>query len=351
MAQKQLYPAINWLIKGTITAFLLFTIYRQSFGREDATGLWLAWRQQLAAGQWQWLATVLLLLPVNWGLESLKWRYLLRPFWHIPWKQALKGVVAGVSLSLFTPNRVGEYVGRVLAVPARHNAHAVLAMLAGSYAQLLVILSLGAAGFIFFLDTVMEGFQLPSQKWWWLAVPALLLLFLAFFNLGRLALLARLLPLPRRLVRLMLMLRQYRRQQLMAALGLALLRYGVYSVQYFGLLAFFGIEIPPAAAFAGIATIFLIQTSIPLPPAVALLVRGEAALAVWGAFSPNALGILAATFGLFIINLCVPALLGLVFIVRTNVLKSLGYENAVIQNEPLKRLADLSHGFRPPRKN
>lgn len=87
----------------------------------------------------------------------------------------------------------------------------------------------------------------------------------------------------------------------------------------------FGINITLITALSGISTIFLVQTSVPLPMVVGLLVRGEIALTVWGNTGANELAILAATFLLFIINLSVPALLGLVIIVKTNVLKSLGY--------------------------
>ena len=44
-------------------------------------------------------------------------------------------------------------------------------------------------------------------------------------------------------------------------------------------------------------------------------------------FNGDQVAILAATFTLFVINVAVPALLGMLFIVQANILKSLGYEN------------------------
>ncbi|MCB0684701.1 MAG: hypothetical protein KDC32_27860, partial [Saprospiraceae bacterium] len=69
------------------------------------------------------------------------------------------------------------------------------------------------------------------------------------------------------------------------------------------------------------------QTSVPLPPLIGLLTRGQMALLVWTPFSGSELSLLAVPFGLFVINLAVPALLGMAIIVQTNVIKSLGYEN------------------------
>lgn len=350
MRRKYVYPALNWLIKGTIAAFLLFTIYKQAFGAERAAGLWRAWLQQPGQGQWWWLAAVLLLLPANWALEAEKWRCLMRPFWRPTFGQAFRAVMMGVSFSLFTPSRIGEYPGRVLVVPAPYRSRALLAMAAGSYAQLLFIMGMGGVGSLYFIAFLPEGLQRMAGMGAGLVLAFAFVLAAGFFHLGQLPVIALRFRAPKRMLRMLLLLRQYSRRRLALALGLAFARYAVYSLQYCGLLAFFGLGIPPAAALAGCAAVFLVQSSIPLPPPLALLLRGEAALVIWAPFSHFSLGILGASFGLFIINLCLPALLGLIFIVKTNVLKSLGYENDVVQNEPVKCSADLSHGFYSPGK-
>ena len=72
---------------------------------------------------------------------------------------------------------------------------------------------------------------------------------------------------------------------------------------------------------------FFVQASIPLPPVMGLLARGEIALFIWGFFSEDQVAILAATFTLFVINIAIPALFGMAFIVQANILKSLGYED------------------------
>ncbi len=347
---RRVNSLLNWAIKGTISALLLFAIYRQVFESASMPSLLEAWQELNWQQQWPYLAFVLLLLPANWALESLKWQALLAPFWKIPFGKALRAILAGVSVSLFTPNRVGEYGGRVLAVPARYNWQALMATLVGNYAQLLVLLSGGLLGAIHLIGEYQENWRWLTDGLWWLSLAFLAVAYFFFFNMHWLAGAVRLLPLPRKMLRFFLMICQYEPRQLSLAIGLAALRYGIYCTQYYLLALFFGIEAPAGAAFAGIATIFLIQASVPLPPVIGLLARGEAALAIWGQFSDNELAILAATFALFIINLCLPSLLGMAFIVKINVLKSLGYETEVFENESIKQLADSSHGFHSTRK-
>ena len=344
--KKRAFIFINWLLKGTIAALLMFTIYKQVFGKEGWKAAWEAGKALPWMENWPWVGAAFLLLPLNWVLETQKWRSLLWPFWKIPFGQAFLGVMAGVSLSLFTPNRIGEYGGRMLAVPPRYNWHAVMAALVGNLAQLLALIGFGLLGAFYVAGLYYREVQLLFSGLWWLAVALLGLIYVLYFNIRWLSAVARVLPLPRKVLRLALWLKHYRPRRLGLALGLAAARYATYSFQYYCLLVFFGVNIPVGAALAGIATIFLIQTSIPLPPVLGLLARGEAALLALGPGNDQDVAILAATFGLFIINLCLPALVGMAAIFKINVLKSLGYEIEDVQNEPVGRYADPSHGFR-----
>jgi hypothetical protein len=278
---------------------------------------------------WGWLGVVIILMPLNWGLESLKWMKLMRPFLEMPFKKAYRAILAGVTISIFTPNRIGEYGGRILEVEARYNWRGVLATLVGSFSQLIVLISFGLAGALYYLHQfeMIDFFVLSSSLL--IGGSLVFIMLFAYFNVDMALPLVKKLPLgkwKRPVYRQILVLRSYDAKLLGQVLLLSAVRYLVYSFQYYLILRFFGFSIPLFIALAGIATIFLVQTSIPLPLVVGLLVRGEIALSVWGFVDTNELGILAATFLLFIINLSVPSLLGVVIIVRTNVLKSLGYE-------------------------
>jgi len=76
---------------------------------------------------------------------------------------------------------------------------------------------------------------------------------------------------------------------------------------------------------AGISTIFLIQSGIPIPPFLGVLARGEIGIVIWSLFEVNELSILTLTFLIWILNLVVPALLGLIVIFNVNIIAALGY--------------------------
>lgn len=318
---------LNPLIKFLITTLLIWTIYEQVFAKENIADIWQTFVDHFAFPNLYWLIAVLILVPFNWGFETLKWRELIKSFSNIGFWRAYRAILAGVTVSLFTPNRIGEYGGRILMVEPENNWKAVVATLVGSMSQLMILLTFGLLGAVYFSAQFLNPAAYILKSVFVLGVIFIILLLTCFFNIDLLIPLIKRLPYAEKLkkyVKHVQVLRNYSSKILASVLFYSLLRYATYTTQYFLILQFFGIEVPILAAFAGIATIFLLQTSIPLPPIMGLLARGEFALFIWGFFSTNEIDVLAATFSLFVINLTLPALLGLLFIVQTNVVESLG---------------------------
>ena len=322
--------ALNYGLKLLIACLLGWAIYQQVFARQQAADLWQSLVQHFNYPNLLWLVAVLLLAPLNVALEAMKWRQLIQGFSSLGFWQTFKAVLAGTTIAIFTPNRVGEYGGRVLFVEEGQGWKAVIATMVGSLAQLLALLSVGLVGAVFFSLKFLEPEPYLVPVAVSLGAAFLGLLFFAYFNIDVVVPLAKRIPFIDRFkkpLRHLTMLRHYHRRALGRALFFAYLRYFTYASQYYLLLQFYGVPAPWLLGMAGIATIFLVQASVPLPPAMGLLARSEIALFVWGFFTDNDMDILAATFSLFVVNIAVPALLGLLCIVQVNILKSMGYEN------------------------
>lgn len=317
---------LNWSFKLLVTLLLFWALYRQFSGKLAAVDGSL----QLEDLSYPYLILVVLLMPANWLLEALKWRLFLADQHRLPLRQALRAVLSGLTFSLFTPNRTGDYIGRILAVKAEQNGPVVIATLAGNLCQLVVLLLLGWIGFIYYAPGILTISWQDYKVF--LIIGALGTISLLFFILYIRSILSfalrqkKLRKYKDTLVQHAHLLEAFKKQTFFWALGLAVLRYGIYGTQYLWMLQACGIEVPTDMAYAGIATIFLVQTSIPLPPALGLLARGEIAILVWSPYSEDPLRILVASFGLFIINLALPSLIGLGAILKINILQSLGYE-------------------------
>ncbi len=251
----------------------------------------------------------------------------MSPFVNLPFLQALKAILAGVTISILTPNRIGEYAGRIMEIDAKYNWKGVIATLVGSLAQMIILLSMGIIGMAYFVSHVYEIEAYPLVSGIIISIGFVGLLLFIYFQVDLVVPMIRKWPLgkyKKQIYRQLLSLRKYPSFLLINTLGISLSRYLVYTLQYYWILLFFGIAPSLSLSLSGISTIFLLQTSIPLPVFMGLLLRGEIAIEIWGHFGYNELSIMASSLLLFIINLTIPALLGLMIIVKTNVTKRLG---------------------------
>jgi hypothetical protein len=82
---------------------------------------------------------------------------------------------------------------------------------------------------------------------------------------------------------------------------------------------FFDIQIPFIYSIVSIGCLFFVQTIIPTIALVELGIRGIISLQVFGYLSDNVAGILDATFTLWILNLVLPSIIGLIVLLRTNI--------------------------------
>src|SRR5690242_441279 len=87
--------------------------------------LWLLWHELQAASyrlgslaaasaHWPLALAAALLLAANVGVEAWKFRYMLgKASTRISFASAIHAVLAGAAAGIVTPNRVGEYAGRL----------------------------------------------------------------------------------------------------------------------------------------------------------------------------------------------------------------------------------------------
>jgi len=305
-------------------------MYKQVLGKGDIGGLYNSFKDQFSKSSKLWFLLCLILMPFNWLLEARKWQLLVKSFYSLDFKSALRGILSGLSIGIITPQRIGEYGGRILVLPSKYNWEGVSSTFLCSIAQNMVNVVLGLLGAIIFLQNhVLEFDQRYLIN---VTIGGFVFLVILYFlgtNLDKVKEVLSNLGLKKILKPILDRLRYLKAvpvQTKMAVLNWSLLRYIIYVLQYVMILYFFGIEIDWLTGVTGVSLIYLLQTGIPLPPLIGIAARGEIALFIWGQFDNNSLGILSASYMLWIINLIIPSLLGLFFVLKTNILGSLGYE-------------------------
>src|SRR5690606_19904953 len=115
--------------------------------------------------------SVIAMVFINWGLEARKWQLLVQPIQHMNFFTAYKSVLTGVALSINTPNRIGEYGGRILYIKEGSRIKAISLSIAGSISQLIITLLLGCGGLAYLLFFQMEANEsLMGLSYLWIEV-------------------------------------------------------------------------------------------------------------------------------------------------------------------------------------
>ena len=96
----------------------------------------------------------------------------------------------------------------------------------------------------------------------------------------------------------------------LTVLCLHLLRYAVWMLQLWAVLAFCGVSLTPAQALWAIPTYYLLISIMPSLPAADVPIKGGWATVVFGAFTMNTPAILLAVTLIWFINTVIPTIIG-----------------------------------------
>ncbi len=271
------------------------------------------------------LILVLVLMVLNWILESRKWQILVDPLEHVTLGRSFLAILSGLSLAVVTPNRIGEYAGRILYLKNIHKLRAITVTVVGSFSQLIVTIIAGICGLAWDIHFTAGIGPHPLVSSFWEKISLFLLGILTvgcvilYFRLDLIVNLFVRFRFLRRLRTLVLILGRFSSRDLRRVLALSGLRYLVFSIQYLFLLRLFGVELIWWQGLAMISLIFLIMAIVPTIALAEVAIRGEVSLFFLGLLSSNTLGIASATVGIWFINLILPAILGSLLLLRVRV--------------------------------
>jgi uncharacterized membrane protein YbhN (UPF0104 family) len=256
---------------------------------------------------------VFILMFVNWAIEAIKWQKLVCKIQYFSFTDALKAVISGVTVGVFTPNRVGEIGGRIAFLEKGKRTSGALASGIGSFAQFIATIFMGLTGFIIFLFVFPEKTKINTTFNNLSAIFLFLLLacfIWSFFNVKRLIPLLTRIPFFKKRTDQLGLLSLESGKFLLIILILSTLRYVVFFLQFFLLLIVFDVKLTLIEGFVSITLTYLFMTIIPTTTLIELGLRGSLAIFFIGIFSQQVLGIVLASFFIWIINIAIPAIIG-----------------------------------------
>jgi hypothetical protein len=308
MQQTRFHKFTSLFIKLAIIGISIWYIYKQVAVKGGKEYFAEAFDGILAVQHIPLIAVVFLLMALNWSFEALKWKLLINEEEHISFSASLQAVLSGITISIFAPNRTGEFAGRVFYLKEADRIEATLLAFTGSAIQLLITILAAMISFAVFIGSGMSSdFFLQINLVWYLVCSCIIIicfiLLLRFYEKKRQNTFLR-------------KIKSLSWKILSSVFFLSLLRYLIFSIQYYLLLDLFNCNIPPFYAFIFIPLTFFVISAVPTFALTEIGVRGAAALYFLGMVSMNETGILSSSFLLWLINIAFPALIGIIFIFR-----------------------------------
>ncbi|MDP3443913.1 MAG: lysylphosphatidylglycerol synthase domain-containing protein, partial [Ignavibacteria bacterium] len=315
----------NILLRILIMLFTFGFVYKQILEKNDLSA-WLDIWKMIANVNEHYIvfACVILLFPLNIFIESLKWKMLIDKLEAVKIPTAFIAVLSGISVSMFLPNRIGDYFGRVFVLKHASHIKGILITIIGSIAQLLTTIILGFIGLIAVVPALYD-MSVSTQLYLYIGMVIVLLLVTVFLiaiflNMSILNVIVGSIfkKWNTKIQHYTSVFLLYSKIELAKVFAYSVFRYIVFSFQFFLLLRIFGFSIPYFEAIMLISIVYLVITIIPTIAITELAVRGSVAIGVFGMYFEHAaiwtekapVAVMAASSALWIINLALPALLG-----------------------------------------
>ena len=329
--KTKLRKTYNYLFRAAIILISYGFIYYELFHKRDLNEI-----IQVFYDQWQTdffflvLAIVILLIFLNWGFEAKKWQYLIRKIEKISFADSYKAIFLGVSVSAFTPNRVGEYIGRVFILQKANHWEGIFITIIGSFSQLIVTLSCGYFGLMYFIPKHLDIESIFGYNLDWLvyllSVISILFLLAFYYNISIISVLVEkyLNKKWKKFNDYLSVFKKYSNKELSNVLLYSLIRYIIFNVQFYLILRILGLHIPLHHSLFITSALYYALTIIPTVALTELGVRGSLAIYLFELYFSqhggydDKIGIIVFTASttIWLLNIIIPALIGTLFVYR-----------------------------------
>ncbi len=249
----------------------------------------------------------------NWFFEILKWKTLASFIKKITFYDAFQQSLGSLTASLFTPNRIGEYGAKAIYYQKGNRRKIMLLNLLGNLAQMTTTVLFGGIGLFYFFS----NFDVDIDAYRSRRIVYFLAIFIVFaitgsirgrkkfrgFYIDKIKKFIKNMPWTTHL-----------------KVGLfSVIKYLIFSHQFYFLLRLFGIETDYITLMALITSMYLIASIVPSLALLDWLIRGSVAIWVFSFIGVNELVIVAVTLLMWILNFGIPAIIGSYFVLNFNV--------------------------------
>lgn len=293
-------------MKLLVVSLAVFLICKKLFGTQNNGILWENFisEQKLPFHFWVFL---LFFTFCNWFFEIKKWQILASVIQPVKFQEAVKQSLASHTVAIITPNRIGEYGAKSLFYPKNHWKKILLLNFFGNIAQLSATIIFGIVGMAYLMDYLNFSNQKILMFCGILSFILLILYFLRWkkWNIKFFS--------SKKWLRISAEISISSKWKVFV---FSILRYLVFSHQFYLILIFLGAEIGYFNAISAIFCVYLFASALPSIFIFEALIKGSVALWIFSFFQINEILVLTSVGLMWIFSFAFPAVIGSYFVLK-----------------------------------
>jgi hypothetical protein len=233
---------------------------------------------------------------INWFFEIIKWQILANKIRKISFKDALIQTLSSFTVSMITPNRIGEYGFKLFFFKSLDVKKIIALQSIQSFSQLFATLFFGLMGCLYF-----KYYQLSF---------VILICFLLKLIVKKLSFL------PKKIALYVAKIRLLVEDVYQSVLILSICRYLIFSTQYMILLYWFDVENNFFELYFTLTLMYLFSSILPTLQFFDVLIKGTVGVFVFDKINVPAATILQVSIIMWFFNMLLPYILGLYYWIK-----------------------------------
>jgi len=249
---------------------------------------------------------ILLLSVLNRYFEILKWQNLAKVIHEISLGEATKQVLAALTAGIFTPNGVGEYAGKALFYPKSEAKNVIFLNLICNGIQMVLTVIFGLFALMYFN----AKYEVITTQTVAILFGGFVLLLIVLFSLKKIKIKGY--SIEKLVHKINEIPKPIHRKNIL----LGVLRYLVFSHQYYFLFLAFDVDLPYFTLISTIAVVYFLASSLPTFQFLDFAVKGSVAIFFFEKLGVNEWIVVFISTLMWFLNVVLPVILGSYYVLN-----------------------------------
>ncbi len=255
------------------------------------------------------ISILLIFTLINYCLEGFKWKILVKEIRTISFKEAITQTLSSLTASIITPNRIGEYGAKAIYYSKKNRKKILALNVFGNLSQLFATIIFGLGGLLY----VNIAYKITILKTIYFELYALVFLVLIitisyYLKKRKIS--------NKKIIKAIRFSKKISNSTIYFCVIFAILRYLIFSHQFYFLVTLFDLDISYFEAMGIICSSYILVSIVPSIFILDLAIKNGIAIWLFSFTGINEFVVVCITTLMWIMNFAFPAIVGSIFVLK-----------------------------------